>query len=72
MKFAREKSTYCYFAIAAATTLPQDSYVRTVVAKSGVLITVADDFFDLKGSLSELESLTDAIGRYPVSLSLVQ
>ncbi|KAJ7968504.1 Terpene synthase [Quillaja saponaria] len=63
MGFGREKTTYCYFAIAACTSLPCDSYVRMLVAKSAILITVADDFFDMKGSLSELEDLTDAVRR---------
>ncbi|TKY71658.1 S-linalool synthase [Spatholobus suberectus] len=64
MGFGREKTTYCYFAIAAATSLPHDSYVRTFVAKSAIIITVADDFFDMEGSLSELEGLTDAIRKW--------
>ncbi|KAJ7968503.1 Terpene synthase [Quillaja saponaria] len=64
MGFGREKTTYCYFAIAASTSLPCDSYVRMLVAKSALLITVADDFFDMKGSLNELEDLTDAVRRW--------
>ena len=64
MGFGREKTTYCYFAVAASSSLPHDSAVRTIVAKSAILVTVADDFFDTKGSLDELESLTEAVGRY--------
>ena len=65
MGFGREKATYCYFAISAVSpSLPHDSYVRMLVAKSAIMITVADDFFDTVGSLSELEVLTNAIGRY--------
>ena len=64
MGFGREKTTYGYYAVAAATTLPHDSYRRMLVPKSAIIITVADDFFDMKGSLSELEDLTDAVGRY--------
>ncbi|RVW46283.1 (E,E)-geranyllinalool synthase [Vitis vinifera] len=44
MGFGREKTTYCYFAVAASSSLPHDSAVRTIVAKSAILVTVADDF----------------------------
>jgi len=63
MGFGREKTTYCYFAVAASSTLPHDSVVRLLVAKSGILITVADDFFDMEGSIKELQCLTEAIQR---------
>ncbi|KAI4296668.1 hypothetical protein L6164_036609 [Bauhinia variegata] len=61
MGFGREKTTYCYFAVASATSVPHDSNIRMLVAKSGIIITVADDFFDMEGSLCDLERLTDAI-----------
>ncbi|KAF5944450.1 hypothetical protein HYC85_018527 [Camellia sinensis] len=64
MGFGREKTTYCYFAVAASSTLPHDSVVRLLVAKSGILITVADDFFDMEGSIKELQCLTEAIQRW--------
>ncbi|TKY71584.1 (E,E)-geranyllinalool synthase [Spatholobus suberectus] len=66
MGFGREKTSYCYFAIAAATSswLPHDSYIRMLVAKSAIIITVADDFFDIIGSINELEILTDAVGKW--------
>ena len=63
MGFGREKTTYCYFAVAASCSLPYDSDVRMFVAKSGIIITVADDFYDMKGSLTELQTLTEAIRR---------
>lgn len=65
MGFGREKTTYCYFATAAAigVSLPYDSHVRLILAKSAILITVADDFFDIEGSLNELKSLADAVKR---------
>lgn len=65
MGFGREKTTYCYFAVSSSISLPHDSYVRLLVAKSGIIITVADDFFDKGGSLNELKSLTGAVKRYP-------
>ncbi|PON90199.1 Squalene/phytoene synthase [Trema orientale] len=64
MGFGREKTTYCYFAIAASCNLPCDSYIRMIVAKSAIIITVADDFFDTKGTPTELRSLTDAVQRW--------
>ncbi|KAK3028498.1 hypothetical protein RJ639_038566 [Escallonia herrerae] len=64
MGFGREKTTYCYFAVAASSCLPHDSLVRMIVAKSAILITVADDFFDMKGALDELQELTVAVQRW--------
>ncbi|KAI8001080.1 (E,E)-geranyllinalool synthase [Camellia lanceoleosa] len=62
--FGREKTTYCYFAVAVSNNLPYDSIIRLIVAKSAILITVADDFFDMKGSLKELKHLTEAVQRW--------
>ncbi|XP_047164411.1 (E,E)-geranyllinalool synthase [Vigna umbellata] len=64
MGFGREKTTYCYYSIAAATTYPNHSYVRTLVAKSAILITIVDDFFDKEGSLRDLKHFTNAIIRW--------
>ncbi|KAH7568961.1 hypothetical protein JRO89_XS06G0080700 [Xanthoceras sorbifolium] len=65
MGFGREKTTYCYFAVAAsAPLLPPNCDVRLIVAKTAILITVADDFFDERGSLNELKELTNAVKRW--------
>ncbi|PSS24664.1 (E,E)-geranyllinalool synthase [Actinidia chinensis var. chinensis] len=64
MGFGREKTTYCYFAIASSTNLPHDSIARMIVAKSAILVTVADDFFDMEGSLNDLQTLTQAVQRW--------
>lgn len=64
MGFAREKTTYCYFAVSSVTFLPHDSYVRLIVAKSAVLITVFDDYFDMEGALDELQILANAVKRW--------
>ncbi|KAK1421922.1 hypothetical protein QVD17_24659 [Tagetes erecta] len=64
MGFGREKTLYCYFAISASTCLPHDSLIRMLVAKSAIIITVADDFFDMRGSLEELHLLIEAINRW--------
>ncbi|KAF8114186.1 hypothetical protein N665_0040s0041 [Sinapis alba] len=64
--FGREKTTYCYFAASSSTSLPFESAanVRMLMAKSGIIITVADDFFDEEGSPDELEALTEAVLRW--------
>lgn len=64
MGFGREKTTYCYFAASSSSCLPHDSIIRLIVAKAAILITVADDFYDMEGSLSELEALTEAVQRW--------
>ncbi|GFY91840.1 hypothetical protein Acr_08g0002360 [Actinidia rufa] len=64
MGFGREKTTYCYFAIASSTNLPHDSIARMIVAKSAILVTVADDFFDMEGCLNDLQTLTQAVQRW--------
>ncbi|XP_059660928.1 (E,E)-geranyllinalool synthase-like [Cornus florida] len=64
MGFGREKTTYCYFAIAASISLPHNSPIRMLVAKSAILITVADDFYDMEGSMNELQRLTGAVQRW--------
>ncbi|KAK3433152.1 hypothetical protein EUGRSUZ_D00666 [Eucalyptus grandis] len=64
MGFGREKTLYSYFAVAASISLPCNSDVRVLVAKSAIMITVADDFFDMEGSLEDLEKLTNAVQRW--------
>ncbi|XP_052182999.1 (E,E)-geranyllinalool synthase [Diospyros lotus] len=66
MGFGREKTTYCYYAAAtsSSSTLPPDSLARLIVAKTAILVTVADDFFDMEGSLNELRALTEAVERW--------
>ncbi|KAL0919760.1 hypothetical protein M5K25_011878 [Dendrobium thyrsiflorum] len=62
--FGREKTTYCYFAMASSSCLPFDIDSRKEATKCAILITVADDFFDEKGSMQELSILTDAVQRW--------
>ncbi|XP_060957707.1 (E,E)-geranyllinalool synthase isoform X1 [Cannabis sativa] len=66
MGFGREKSTYCYFAVASACcSLPYDSPIRLMVAKGAIIITITDDFFDMKESLiTELKTFTKAFQRW--------
>lgn len=62
--FGREKTAYCYFAISASSCLPHDSIVRLLISKSAIIITVADDFYDMEGTPSELKLLTEAVQRW--------
>ncbi|KAB2610496.1 S-linalool synthase-like [Pyrus ussuriensis x Pyrus communis] len=64
MGFARQKTAYCYFAVASTTSHSSLSYVRLAVVKAAVLVTVADDFFDKEGSMNELEALANAVARW--------
>nr|AIL54749.1 putative geranyllinalool synthase [Petunia integrifolia subsp. inflata] len=64
--FGREKTMYSYFASAASSSsfLPYHSFLRLVVAKCSIIITVADDFYDMEASLGELQILTEAVQRW--------
>lgn len=64
--FGREKTTYCYFAASSSTSFSfkSSANIRKLMAKSGILITVADDFFDEEGSVDELKALAKAVLRY--------
>ncbi|XP_077242091.1 terpene synthase 04 [Tasmannia lanceolata] len=64
MGFGREKTEYLYFAIASTVYHPSLSDVRMIITKSAILVTVADDFFDMEGSLDELNKLTEGIQRW--------
>ncbi|GER36490.1 terpene synthase [Striga asiatica] len=64
MGFGREKTVYSYFVTAASSCFPLNSIMRSVAAKAAIIVTVADDFYDMEGSLTQLEALTDAIRRW--------
>ncbi|KAJ3698515.1 hypothetical protein LUZ61_002220 [Rhynchospora tenuis] len=57
LQFARQKLTYCYLSGAATIFSPDLSDARISWSKNGVLTTVVDDFFDVGGSIEELENL---------------
>ncbi|KAL6287532.1 hypothetical protein ACE6H2_011922 [Prunus campanulata] len=64
MGFARQKTTYCHFAVASTASNSSLSDIRLAVVKSAILVTVADDFFDTEGSMDELEALANAVNRW--------
>ncbi|KAA8527206.1 hypothetical protein F0562_008565 [Nyssa sinensis] len=68
LKFARQKSAYCYFSAAATLFSPELSDARMSWAKNGVLTTVVDDFFDIGGSLEELENLIHLVEKWDVNI----
>lgn len=47
------------------TSLPYEYAIKVgkLAAKSAILITIADDFFDEEGSFNDLEALTKAVLR---------
>ncbi|KAF4363833.1 hypothetical protein F8388_000498 [Cannabis sativa] len=59
MGFGREKIA------SACCSLPYDSPIRLMVAKGAIIITITDDFFDMKESLiTELKTFTKAFQRW--------
>ncbi|XP_016649568.1 PREDICTED: S-linalool synthase-like [Prunus mume] len=64
MGFARQKTTYCHFAVASTASNSSLSDVRLALVKGAILVTVADDFFDREGSMDELDALANAINRW--------
>ncbi|KAI5334176.1 hypothetical protein L3X38_024309 [Prunus dulcis] len=57
LKFARQKQPYCYFSAAISLFLPKLSDAGISWAKSGFLLTVVDDFFDIGDSEEELSQV---------------
>ncbi|XP_047063707.1 ent-kaur-16-ene synthase, chloroplastic-like [Lolium rigidum] len=64
LQFARQKLTYCYMSAAATIFPPEFSNARIAWAKNGVLITVIDDFFDVGGSMEEMENFTSLVEKW--------
>jgi ent-kaurene synthase len=64
LQFARQKQTYCYLSASATIFPPELSDARISWAKNSVLVTVADDFFDVEGSKEELENLVALVQKY--------
>ena len=69
LKFARQKLAYCYFSAAATLPSPELSDARISWAKSRVLTTVVDDFFDVGGSEEELLNLIQLMEKYNSDLA---
>nr|QTW97450.1 KSL4 [Artemisia annua] len=68
LKFARQKTAYCYFSVAATLSSPELSDARISWAKSSILTTVIDDFFDVGGSMDELANLIQCVQKWDVNV----
>lgn len=68
LKFARQKAAYCYFSAAATLFSPELSDARISWAKNAVLSTIVDDFFDIGGSLVELENLIQLVEKWHLNM----
>lgn len=68
LKFARQKQAYCYFIGAATHFSPELSDSRLALAKSMVLVTVVDDFFEVGSSEEEQLNLTRLFKMYYFSI----
>ncbi|XP_042383044.1 ent-kaur-16-ene synthase, chloroplastic-like isoform X1 [Zingiber officinale] len=64
LEFARQKQTFCYFSAAAILFSPGMSDARISYAKSSVLATVVDDFFDNGESVEELQDLISLVEKW--------
>nr|AUZ98428.1 ent-kaurene synthase isoform X2 [Trachyspermum ammi] len=67
LKFARQKTSYCYFSAAATLFSPELCDARMSWAKNGILTTVVDDFFDVGGSVEELLNLIQLVEEWDLN-----
>ncbi|KAL4586173.1 hypothetical protein LXL04_010805 [Taraxacum kok-saghyz] len=68
LKFARQKTAYCYFSAASFLSAPELSDARLSWAKSSILTTVIDDFFDVGGSMDELVNFVQILEKWNVDV----
>ncbi|XP_071709189.1 ent-kaurene synthase 2, chloroplastic-like [Rutidosis leptorrhynchoides] len=68
LKFARQKTAYCYFCSAVTLASPELSDARIAFAKSSILSTVIDDFFDVVGSIDEIENFIQCVQKWNVNV----
>ncbi|KAL5839742.1 hypothetical protein ACOSQ4_012350 [Xanthoceras sorbifolium] len=64
MSFARNRQVASYLWTVGIALEPEFGYCRRMLTKVVALITVIDDFYDVYGSLDELELFTDAVDRW--------
>ncbi|KAH9310980.1 hypothetical protein KI387_026015, partial [Taxus chinensis] len=68
LHFARQKLVYCYFSVVSTLFSPEMSAARIAWTKNAVLTTVIDDFYDVGGSIAELECFLEAVNRLLTSM----
>nr|ALJ30097.1 kaurene synthase-like protein [Stevia rebaudiana] len=66
---SRQLMGYCYFVAASIYSSRELSDARYTWAKAGYLITILDDFFDIEGSMGELENLIQCIEKWIVNVN---
>ena len=64
LEFARQRLINCYFSAVAMLFSPESSDARMSWTKNTVLGTILDDFFDVGGSVEELENLISLTEKY--------
>ncbi|KAF5761586.1 putative ent-kaurene synthase [Helianthus annuus] len=68
LKFAREKSAYCYFTAAATLPSPELSDARLSWAKNSLLTVIVDDFFDGGATIDESTNLVYCVEKWNVDV----
>ncbi|CAA3011454.1 (-)-germacrene D synthase [Olea europaea subsp. europaea] len=68
LPFARDRLVECYFWALATYFEPQYSIGRKMLTKVTTMISIADDIFDVYGTLDDLTLFTDAIERWDFSV----
>ena len=61
LQFSRKNLINCYLSAAVTISPHELSDARVACAKTVVLATVADDFYDIEGSEEELKNLTSLV-----------
>ncbi|KAM0037109.1 putative ent-kaurene synthase [Helianthus debilis subsp. tardiflorus] len=64
---SRQKMGYCYFSGASILSSPELSDARITWAKASFLVIILDDFFDVEGSVDELENLIQCVEKWNVN-----
>ncbi|KAK1556278.1 hypothetical protein Q3G72_001935 [Acer saccharum] len=67
LNFARDRLMEAFFWTVGAIFEPQFGYCRRTSTKFNALITTIDDFYDVYGTLEELELFTDAVERWDIT-----
>ncbi|CAI9783885.1 unnamed protein product [Fraxinus pennsylvanica] len=67
LSFARHRLVECFLWALEFTPEPQFRYSRRILTNIGVLVTIIDDFYDVYGSLDELELFTDIVERWDIN-----
>ncbi|XP_012827395.1 PREDICTED: LOW QUALITY PROTEIN: germacrene-D synthase-like [Erythranthe guttata] len=67
LPFARDRMVECYFWILAVYFEPKYNVARTILTKIIALASIADDIYDVHGTLDELELFTDFIQSWDVT-----